>query len=115
MKVIPPTYKALKHLISKSKVTVARYICNDSSEDTGEVINRKRDSIILVILSSYLKSVSKSFHYAERDLFIDKADTELTLYFDLYLHVSFLNVIISALIFLYYIVKNKAKEVIKNV
>lgn len=115
MKVIPPIYKVLKLLISKSEVTVVRYIYCESHEDTGEEINHARGSTALVIFSSYLKSVSKSFSYIEKKVFIDKDDTESTSYFDLYLHVSFLNMIISALIFLYYIVKNKVKEVIKNV
>lgn len=103
--------KSAKYLISHSIVTVTK-IDNESP-----FIGDDAPWLILTfgrLILDYLEANSRAF----RTVFTDTSMTnnELGGYaFDISFHFSLLRMIISASILLYYIVKTKAKRVIKNV
>lgn len=114
LKNLPIVYKVIKYLVAKSDVTVIEY--NDPLFDVeDDIFKNARRYAIYQIVYSYLATNSKSFHFTENRVYSDEKDKEKTSDFDLIFRFSLFHLINSALLFLYYIVKNKAKRVIKNV
>ena len=104
--------KSIKYLISKSKVSVIIYPKND--ENNLSILRHIGSLASEQFLLSYLEANSKEF-YATRSEYLPEKCSDSKTFFDVNLNLSFMHLIISALILLYYIIKSKAKEVIKNV
>ena len=115
LKNLPIVYKVLKYLVAKSDVTVIEYNDNPLIDGEDDIFKNARRYAIYQIVYSYLATNSKSFHFTENRVYSDEKDKEKTSDFDLIFRFSLFHLINSALLFLYYIVKNKAKRVIKNV
>ena len=99
--------KAFGYLISKSDVVIVRYERN-VDEAISSPINQARLIATSQFTTSYFDSKAKSLSFVNEN---KPKDTS----FDVSFHFSLFNLIISALIFLYYIVKNKVKRVLKHV
>lgn len=115
LKNLPIVYKVIKYLVAKSDVTVIEYNDNPLIDGEDDIFKNARRYAIYQIVYSYLATNSKSFHFTENRVYSDEKDKEKTSDFDLIFRFSLFHLINSALLFLYYIVKNKAKRVIKNV
>ena len=115
LKNFPIVYKVIKYLVAKSDVTVIEYNDNPLIDGEDDIFKNARRYAIYQIVYSYLATNSKSFHFTENRVYSDEKDKEKTSDFDLIFRFSLFHLINSALLFLYYIVKNKAKRVIKNV
>lgn len=107
------TYKALKYIISKSDVTYYRYAYPQYEDETFFALKSVYTYASEQFLISYLSINAKSFRLLERqNLPKSEADNSL---FDINIHFSLLQLIISALLLLYYIVKNNIRRVLNNV
>ena len=110
---IPIFLKAAKHLLAKSNVSIVAYDTSPSS-DTTSFFNQIGSTIRDRLIISYLAVNSKRFR-------IQSVSTsriipnESRIRYDAHISFSFIHFINSALILLYYIARNKVKEVIKNV
>lgn len=112
---IPIIYKALRYLISKSEVIVIECTPNALSYAEEEIFKSIRRYAIYKIAYSYLATNSRSFHFAENQVYSHDNPGEKSSDFDVLFRFSLFHLINSALLFLYYIVKNKAKRVINHV
>ena len=104
--------KSADYLISKSNVRLYKFISTDPSVSVPLAYNAYREASVYFI-SAYLERTARKFSFsAIRDT--DK-NAQNQVKFNLLLHFPFSHLIISALIFLYYIVKNRVKRVLQNV
>jgi hypothetical protein len=115
IKNVPIIYKALRYLISKSVVIVMGYPQNALLYAEEDIFKSIRRYAIYQIAYSYLATNSRSFHFAENQVYSYDNTEEKSSDFDVLFHFSLFHLINSALLFLYYIVKNKAKRVINHV
>ncbi len=107
--------KTLKYLISKSDVAVKIYDIPYESSDPITIIKNAGIKASSRLFFSYLGICSRSLNIiTAEENFDDNSDPNMP-GFDASLHFPLYHLIISALFFLYYIVKNKVKRVIKNV
>ncbi len=103
--------KSTSFLISKSNITVSNKYNTPFVSENPITIFTRRTSTALIL--TYLANKAKSFAYDTHNS-IESSYFDPTI-LDLTFHFSLLNLIISALILLYYIIKNKVKRVLKNV
>ena len=115
IKLFSPTLKSVNYLLSKSTAVIFRQEEKAFNNDVILMQNIFTKLFTEQFLISYIKRRSKSavFNY---DVKTDseKRNTSAPT-FDAIFHFSFIHLINSALIFTYYIMKNKAKKVLKNV
>ena len=106
-------YKPISYLISKSNVVFSRYTHLQDDGTSLSVIKNAYTYASSQFLISYLSSTAKSFHLVEQEKFIQNKISNTV--FDINIHFSLSHLIISAMLLLYYIVKNNLKKVMKNV
>ena len=106
---------AFKRLLTKSVVSVKLFRKKTSLDDYPSIIGYVSSTAIERVILSYLCVNSKRFLFFE-ELYESEIDPEKgKTFFDAIFYFSLANLINSVLILLYYIIKNKAKRVIKNV
>lgn len=102
--------KPIKYLIGKSRVSIFYHKKNDFPS----LFSRISSLAIEQFLLTYLSINSKSFCVTKTETSHIKNETN-KIRFDACFIFSFIHLINSALILLYYFIRNKAKEVINNV
>lgn len=107
IKGVRSAFKTFDYLLSKSDVKL--FINNQNDIENQKALAKSGYFIAsTALIIPYIRTTSRSFRVVERSE-QNENSFELRLYFSLW------HMIISALIFLYYTVKNKVKRVIKNV
>ena len=115
LKNLPTIYKALRYLVKKSDTTVVEHNQNPLFVGENDIFKITSQYAICQIIYSFLSINSRSFQFTEKQVYSNEEVSKKSSYFDLLFHFPLFHLINSALVFLYYIVKSKAKEVIKNV
>jgi len=105
--------KSLDYLVSKSEVRIIKCKIPDSSDKKFPVVRNAYFLASMQLLISYLERNCKKILYIDQENYYKILDNAAAL--DLSLHFPFYYLIISALLFLYYIVKNNVKRVLKSV
>ena len=106
-------YKPISYIITRSDVIFSRYMHLQNDNASLSVIKSAYAYASSHFLISYLSGNAKSFQLIEwENLVQDQNDSTI---FDINIHFSLLHLIISALLLLYYIVKNNLKRMLKNV
>ena len=109
-------YYSLRYLISKSQINIRRLRLSDTA-----TLSQKRGTLfVFVTISTFLtliKRNAKSFAYTDNAYLITPSidESPATPYIDISLSFSPFSLIISAFIFLYYLVENKLARKGKNV
>ena len=106
-------YKPIRYIISKSDITFLRYEYLLDETALHPVLKDTYAFASNQFLLLYLSSNAKSFRITERKNRVQ--DINNNTIFDINIHFSLSHLIISALLLLYYIVKNNLKRVLKNV
>lgn len=105
------TYKSIDYLISKSGVELHRYVYLPN--ENTQLIKTAYEYASIQFWISYLSANAKDFHLS--DLKCASKDEYNDALFDMEIRFSFLYLIISALLLLYYIVKKNLKRMLKHV
>lgn len=105
--------KSLDYLVSKSEVRIIKCKIPDSADKKFHVIRNAYFLASTQLLISYLERNCKKILYIDQENYYKILDNTAAL--DLSLHFPFYYLIISALLFLYYIVKNNVKRVLNSV
>ena len=105
--------RATDYILSKSSVALYKSNATDKSARSLPVLYNASMGATVYFLISYLEKSSKSFKFQESQGYNNSGHPSLE--FNLFLHFSLWHLIISALLFLYYIVKNRVKRVLNNV
>ena len=115
LKNLPTIYKVLRYLVKKSDITVIEHNQDPLFVGENDIFKSAGRYAIYQIIYSYLLTNSRNFYFTENRVYSNEASREKSSDFDLLFHFSLFHLINSAVILLYYIVKSKVKEVIKNV
>lgn len=105
--------KSIDYLISKSTVNVFRCDFADADKKRFPILYSASFYASVQILIYYLTKNSKKINYHDNQIFHTQESRRD--FIDLSIHFSLWNMIISALLLLYYIVKNNVKRALKNV
>lgn len=108
-------FTASKYLLSKSVVNIKFFKETTQTDTHSSIFSYVRTMAVKRVILAYLEANSKHFVFSEKALDDERKMEEGKTYFDLVIYFSLIHLINSALILLYYIIKNKAKRVINNV
>ena len=111
IKFIIAVIKPIEYLISKSDVIISRCSILDAETQPFTLLRSTSLFVSTQIMISYIVQNARSVHFLEHK---DKQDEKLPS-LDISFYFSLWNLIIFALLSLYYIVKNKVKRVFQNV
>ena len=101
--------KPTEYLLSRTEIRVYKLPDSISDSSIFKTLYSLSRLTSLSLIISYLEA------HARRVRFMNGQKNDMEVVFDFSLHFSPLSLIISALLFLYYTVKSKIKQVIKNV
>ena len=104
IKALPSIIKSANYLVSVSRITIRRF---NEAKMKGSV-NLAGNILSRTLILSYLHSKAKSVIHLQKPENNDIVPTEI----DISLHFSIFDMINSALIFVYYNIKNKVRKVI---
>ena len=105
--------RSAEYLISKSKIVFFKHKISDLTQMNVPFLYSAYSHATVRLFISYLEKKSRKvvFH---KDVIYDSKESSAP-FIDLSIHFSLYHAIISALILLYYIVKNNVKRALKNV
>ena len=108
-----PSYRFLNYLISKSEVVLFEHENSRDENEDSSIFKTAYTYLSNQFIISYFERTAQKFRiskYEKRDISIGNSTV-----FDLNIHFSLWHLIISALILLYYLAKERVGRLLKNV